>query len=869
MFVFNTRAIVRRRALTAALVAMAAPLHADMPPTPSQAGMFPFVIPQDDATKGTATDMSSLSSGPAGANGPIVVKDGHFVEANTGHRIRFFGLNTMFEFPTKAEAESRAAHYAKMGVNLVRCHMEDGYWSPLWKTPLASPTTFDPAALDRMDYFYYQLKLHGIYLDLNMHAGRTFREIDGFPPSITKIPEALDKHIDMLDDRMIQLDQEFNQAYLTHVNPYTHLSYAKDPAVAIIEINNEDTTLYVGTDGPDNYYGRLPEPFRSEVVAKWNAWLLQKYGTTAKVRAAWSDGPALAPGDPLELLSSANVWNLEDRVGDVKMVTSDPGTPATAPGIDVTNGTVTPLLAAKQVHLAGLNLVEGARYVLSFRTKADPPQITHLNVSVDQKDWHNAGLDTSFLAGPKWHNYDDLFQAAKTVAGHSEISVTVGGMAGEISLADFRLHRVTPDDILPAAQSLEAKTVDIATGSSTTQKADWTEFLSDSELNYADRMRAYLRKDLGVQANIVCSQVCYGAFTGVKREAGSDFVDNHLYWGHPQGTEGPLNPLHWKIDNIPLVNDLAAHKETFLLWLAGMRTVGKPYTVSEYNHPAPSDYQAEGIPLLTTFGLEQDWDGIFWFADTATGGRWFNTGGNPAKEAFFPSAALIFRQGLISPAGPTATLTPDAGLYHTRNGTTAEWVGTTHNKVPELLSTRLGLTLDDKAASSRVDQTNAPAAPDSSVTAITTKSGAQYIASGPSALAATGFLGGQSLTSGAITLAFPAFGNNFAALTLTANDGAPLATSHRLLLTIVGRSEFTGQIWNAAHNSVGKDWGTDPALAEGIPATVTLANPDITHVWALDPTGARMTPVPVTTNGGQATFTIGPNYKTVWYEIGE
>ena len=114
---------------------------------------------------------------------------------------------------------------------------------------------------------------------------------------------------------------------------------------------------------------------------------------------------------------------------------------------------------------------------------------------------------------------------------------------------------------------------------------------------------------------------------------------------------------------------------------------------------------------------------------------------------------------------------------------------------------------------------------------------------------------------------FPMFGNNFASFTLTTVDAKPIAISKRLLLTIVGHVEKEGMIWNADRTSVGTNWGHGPALAEGIPVTVTLANAGVTHVWALDSTGARAHDVPVTINGGKATFAIGPEYRTVWYEI--
>ena len=45
--------------------------------------------------------------------------------------------------------------------------------------------------------------------------------------------------------------------------------------------------------------------------------------------------------------------------------------------------------------------------------------------------------------------------------------------------------------------------------------------------------------------------------------------------------------------------------------LAASRLAGKPFTVSEYNHSAPNDYQAECIPQLASFAAAQAWDGVW------------------------------------------------------------------------------------------------------------------------------------------------------------------------------------------------------------------------------------------------------------------
>jgi glycosidase len=66
-------------------------------------------------------------------------------------------------------------------------------------------------------------------------------------------------------------------------------------------------------------------------------------------------------------------------------------------------------------------------------------------------------------------------------------------------------------------------------------------------------------------------------------------------------------PIDWA--NIALVNTPGGT----LTGLAARRVAGKPYTVSEYNHPAPNQYVAEGFPMIAAFGAFQGWDGVFSF----------------------------------------------------------------------------------------------------------------------------------------------------------------------------------------------------------------------------------------------------------------
>jgi hypothetical protein len=91
------------------------------------------------------------------------------------------------------------------------------------------------------------------------------------------------------------LQKEYARKLLRdHVNPYTKLAYANDPAVVMLEIYNE-SGLYMkrGT------WRQMPSPYAADFQKLWNAWLTQRYGTTAKLAAVWGAG-VLQPGESLE-----------------------------------------------------------------------------------------------------------------------------------------------------------------------------------------------------------------------------------------------------------------------------------------------------------------------------------------------------------------------------------------------------------------------------------------------------------------------------------------------------------------------------------------------------------------------------------------
>ncbi len=863
------------RPLLAALLTLTAALSA--PPASAQAASaatsFPFVLPWDDAAPGTITDVSFLNAKPAGVHGYVVARDGHFVETNTGKRVRFLGTNFAAKdaFPSHADAEKVAARIAKLGINLVRLHhMDNSNWgqdASIWDYAYQDRQHLSAVQLDKLDYLIAQLKKNGVYVNLNLHVSRTFSAADGFPASVGQIPTSFDKRVDEFDPRMIQLQKNYAHDLLTHVNPYTHLSYTADPAVAVVEINNENSlvgdpwlTLGAGLD-------TLPEPFRGELVGMWNKWLLNKYGTDAKLQAAWA--ASLTPTGP-GLLSAASQWSIEHQGTSQAALQPEAGGGVSL-SITHTDGTDWHV----QAHQTGLDLRSGAAYTVTFRAKADAARTLPVAASLDQDDWHNVGLQESAALTTDWKPFSFVFTAHDTVPNHARLAFTLGAQTGTVWIDSLQIHPGADASELPPGQSLLTKTVDVPLSPLKAQNDDWIAFLADTERSYADDMRGYLKNTLHVHASVICSQISWGGLTGLNREANSDFADNHAYWQHPTFPHKQWDPNDWVIANTPMVADFAANKGGTLRDLAEYRVAGKPYTVSEYNHPAPSDYRAETLPELATFAAFQDWDAIYLFdyGDYGTGvqndkiNNYFGIGSDPAKTAFLPAAAMIFRAGEVLPPteGEDLFISRPAAAGLMEAGPAWEQSGS-----PHLFSTSLSVSLlgDDPRlkpgveAMERYDST--PSVP---LITVSKTGGGQYSIATRRAQSTVGYVGGQTVTLGVNTLTFPAFGNDFAAVTLTAMDQEPTAQSHKLLLTLAGKVENQGMGWNADRTSVGDQWGHGPTLAEGIPATVTLKTNGPRRVWALDGTGAHTQRVPAAYAHGTLTFTVGPQYQTLWYGV--
>lgn len=223
---------------------------------PGSAGGNPF-----NPSAVNALDVSFLLDAPAGKHGYTGTRpDGHLYFAD-GTRARFWGVDIMADacFPNHLTAQHMCDRLARNGINIVRLHHIDAPWS---KPGIIDPHFNDTQhlnapALDRLDYFVAQLRKAGIYVYLDLLTNRHFKAGDKVRSGV-QIEDGL-KIVAHFDPRIKQLHKQYIRQLLTHVNPYTKLRWLDDPALALMEVINEDSLLY------EDWYHLVPPAYKRDL----------------------------------------------------------------------------------------------------------------------------------------------------------------------------------------------------------------------------------------------------------------------------------------------------------------------------------------------------------------------------------------------------------------------------------------------------------------------------------------------------------------------------------------------------------------------------------------------------------------------------
>ena len=840
--------------------------------------MFPFV-PSYDAPM-NVVNMSHLLDAPAGSHGRIRVKDGHFMNDLGRVRLHATNLTGPANFPSHEEADRLAARLARFGINCVRLHYFDSSYGTfmlpaeqgIFTEKTGEPRRLDPKQRDRQDYLIAQFKKRGIYVDINLHVARTLDASDGFEPGT---PWA-NKGVDQFDPRVIAAEKAYARELLSHVNPYTGLSYLKDPVVAIVELNNEDALWHQYLRGGIDQLGK---PYAEEFQRQWNDWLRKKYGGDERMRAAWRVKTQPLGNEMIEegafegnVTPDGTRWIL-DREHAKASAASQNG----SLHITVENKSSDRLFPKLYRRVA---VKKGVPYTVSFRIRqaeGEPGEVGFA-VADRRKGWESLGFHTILKPTKNWTKRKFTFYASKDCP-QAEIQFTRFGVgACEIDDLSFRTGNEPEDLSTLSAEKGEVAIVKTKDSVAPEMKRDFYRFLIDTEHAYWTGMRDYLQKELGLEAPVSATQLDYSP---PHLQAEMDFVDNHAYWCHPSVRKD------WSIRNKAMVNARGG----CILGLAGQRVAGKPYTVSEYNHPYPIYYGAEGQPMLRAYGALQGWDGVFEYsynnrqnAEPDHNEYFFSMAARTDVLAHFPACAAMYLRGDVKESTTRIVANLPLEEYFERLVNANKVSQGISTATDGKLSAELGLVhsvaVDVTGQTPRTTDNIPP--PGKTIASDTGEivwnndipGAGVWTVNTPNTKIFTGFPKGRIFDLGGVKLAVGETKLGWATISLTSHDATGFGGDGkpaRILLTATGLSHNGGAKFVAKGKEAifASEWGSGKTVNEGIPATVTLpAPPAKTTCWALDERGERKAKMPVTADADDhAVIAIGPAWQTVWYEI--
>jgi hypothetical protein len=412
------------------------------------------------------------------------------------------------------------------------------------------------------------------------------------------------------------------------------------------------------------------------------------------------------------------------------------------------------------------------------------------------------------------------------------------------------------------------------------EQAATSRFLNEIQLK-GDQMYAdYLRNELHAKAPLTGAN-CLVAISLTEPRSHYDYVDNHIYWDHPEFPAGGWQ-LPYRYHQMSSIEAMAYVPRT----LFPSRIKGRPFTVTEWNYCNPNRFRAEGAALMTAYASLQDWDGLYRFAHShnienvrkASASNGFDLATDPICQVTERVGALMFLRGDIAPAkGFVSVAVDSANAYRVISG----WGSEGFEEPLELLGLCTG-----------VGSVWAEGLAPSSITGPI--SGSVHFSSNPGYVAPDASLFDKLETEGvipqgSIDLARGVFKSETGELSLNAKagtfvistprgewfiankaaklkgatasmsvekgpatvavaslDGLPLAESAHMLVVHVTEQANSGEVFTNADMRMLENWGGLPHLMRAGRATLDITTSKRLTAYALDLSGKRLRKVAVT-----------------------
>ncbi|KAF0239267.1 MAG: hypothetical protein FD181_247 [Prolixibacteraceae bacterium] len=238
-----------------------------------------FNYPGDNFTNNALLDLRYLNEKTAGENGFIKLSaDGNSFQTENGKPMRFWSINGGDGTKSMSDADLAkfARFLAKMGVNMIRYH---GSINPVG----ANINEVDKADVTAIWRMVAAMKKEGIYSTIspfwahNGHMGEPKLSGWGIPGYTAKDDLW---GVMYFSDTLKNAYKNWVKYLYTEKNPFTGTALKDDPAVALIQIKNEDGVFWwtISSVKPE---------FEKVIMQKFYQWAVAKYGNPAAIKTAW------------------------------------------------------------------------------------------------------------------------------------------------------------------------------------------------------------------------------------------------------------------------------------------------------------------------------------------------------------------------------------------------------------------------------------------------------------------------------------------------------------------------------------------------------------------------------------------------------
>jgi hypothetical protein len=275
----------------------------------STEGRWAFQPAKDEFSPDALLDLRALNEKVAGESGFVTrSKDGSGFVLGDGKPVRFWAVNggvSQHPLHPGADPARNARFLAKRGINLSRCFID----VPSGK----SLNEINVGDRERLWSHVAAMKKEGIYTLLTpIWIGQS-----KINPKLGYLDDGGNHNWGLLffDPKLQAAYRSWMKLLLTEKNPHTGIPLAQDPALAILEIQNEDSLLFYTAQG-------IKGAARKELRRQFGDFLKKKYGTLEKTMEAWGNAKVGRDSDAPDDLASGEIglamtWELtQHRFGE-------------------------------------------------------------------------------------------------------------------------------------------------------------------------------------------------------------------------------------------------------------------------------------------------------------------------------------------------------------------------------------------------------------------------------------------------------------------------------------------------------------------------------------------------------------------------